>query len=85
MFIENVGCQPCDICTHVLIDDMAWLEANMSGLMGELANVSVGVYAYARLRRDQERIDNLRVGYNIQAINYLFCLLICFIIIILPL
>ncbi|XP_014673412.1 PREDICTED: laminin subunit alpha-like [Priapulus caudatus] len=60
VFIENVGCQPCDVCTHILIDDVAWLETNVSGVMDELANVSIGVYAYARLRRDQDRVDALR-------------------------
>ncbi|XP_060084833.1 laminin-like protein epi-1 [Ylistrum balloti] len=50
ILVPNEGCRPCDNCVHILLDDLEFMDRNLTSLTGNLATVSVGVTAMKRLQ-----------------------------------
>ena len=49
VLVPNRGCQECDYCIHILLDDMDSMGRDMSVVSREMAEVSVGVGAFNKL------------------------------------
>ncbi|XP_021350179.1 laminin subunit alpha-like isoform X1 [Mizuhopecten yessoensis] len=56
ILVPNEGCRPCDNCVHILLDDLEFMDRNLTSLTGNLATVSVGVTALKRLEAINESI-----------------------------
>lgn len=55
--------EACDNCVHILLDDLDFLQRNMTGVGGNLESVSAGVTALRRL----EDINSTVVEYKVSS------------------
>ena len=51
----------CDTCTHNLLDDMDYLDMNISDVQDGLQTVSIGVFAMRRLDNVNKTVIELQV------------------------
>jgi laminin alpha 3/5 len=58
--IQGIGCQECDNCVHLLVDDIELLQRNVTSMTRELHNISVGVLAMRRLDEINATVIELR-------------------------
>ncbi|XP_070555377.1 laminin subunit alpha-like [Ptychodera flava] len=58
--LTDVGCQPCDECVTVLVDDVAVMTSNVTDTIDSIRDVSVGVDAYRKLQKLNETAWDLR-------------------------
>ena len=56
MFLE------CDECTHYLMDDIDYLDGNITEVQSGLTTVSIGVEAMKRLDRANQTVFDLQVS-----------------------
>uniref|UniRef100_A0A2C9KYG9 Laminin EGF-like domain-containing protein n=1 Tax=Biomphalaria glabrata TaxID=6526 RepID=A0A2C9KYG9_BIOGL len=62
ILVPNRGCQECDYCVHLLIDDLDTHYMNVNVVRRQLHEVSVGVGAFNRLSSYQDQVSDLRVS-----------------------
>ncbi|XP_055884413.1 laminin subunit alpha-like isoform X2 [Biomphalaria glabrata] len=60
ILVPNRGCQECDYCVHLLIDDLDTHYMNVNVVRRQLHEVSVGVGAFNRLSNYQDQVSDLR-------------------------
>ena len=72
IFLPDQGCQECDSCIHLLLDDLGIMDHNVSTIVGELEHVSVGVGAIRRLDQINGTVHQLRVSLNSLYWRFLF-------------
>jgi laminin alpha 3/5 len=58
--IPDVGCQECDSCVHLLVDDTEYILGNVSTMIRDLSSISVGVLAVRRLEKINQTVYELR-------------------------
>ncbi|XP_071119471.1 laminin subunit alpha-like [Haliotis cracherodii] len=60
VLIPEVGCQECGYCVHLLMDDLDFMDRNVTVSRRTLASVSVGVAAFQKLSDINQTIADLR-------------------------
>ena len=61
MFVNCFIFSECDECTHYLIDDIEYLDSNITEVQTGLTTVSIGVEAMKRLDRANVTVFDLQV------------------------
>lgn len=64
VLIPNEGCRECDECTHYLMDDIEYLDGNITEVQSGLTTVSIGVEAMKRLNSANQSVFDLQPVVN---------------------